>query len=155
MTNRHLKTHCVHGHEYTVENTIYAKKNRGYGLEVQRVCRTCHNLAHKKYRESPVYDKEKKNQYARNWREANKERVIEARLRQAYGIDSLEYNRMKLEQNNKCLICKQVPTKKLVVDHCHDKGHIRGLLCSACNMRLGWYEQNKESIREYTNDKEN
>ena len=42
---------------------------------------------------------------------------------------------MAQEQNNVCLICKQ--EKKLVVDHCHDTGTVRGLLCSECNTSIG------------------
>lgn len=38
---------------------------------------------------------------------------------------------------------------KLSIDHDHKTGHFRGLLCAGCNRRLGWYEQVKDSIKEY------
>lgn len=37
------KTHCIHGHEFTPENTMYVTKEGG-----GRKCRTCHNELHKK-----------------------------------------------------------------------------------------------------------
>jgi Recombination endonuclease VII len=43
------------------------------------------------------------------------------------------------QQHGRCAICKRLPyTKKgLVVDHCHQTGAIRGILCSRCNSALG------------------
>ena len=56
-----------------------------------------------------------------------------------YGIAAAEYNDLLLKQNGRCAICKRLPyTKKgLVVDHCHQTGVIRGILCSRCNSALG------------------
>lgn len=56
-----------------------------------------------------------------------------------YGITLEEYNIRCNEQNNECLICKQ-PSEKLVVDHCHTTGEVRGLLCNKCNVGLGFFE---------------
>lgn len=41
------KTHCKHGHEYTVENTYVQPQSRGYGTG--RVCRTCRRLRANSY----------------------------------------------------------------------------------------------------------
>ena len=56
-----------------------------------------------------------------------------------YAIAAVEYNDPLLKQNGRCAICKRLPyTKKgLVVDHCHQTGAIRGILCSRCNSALG------------------
>jgi len=52
------------------------------------------------------------------------------------------------QQNHACKICKQEGfvigknnhTAKLAVDHCHDSGKIRGLLCHNCNRGLGLFK---------------
>ena len=43
-------------------------------------------------------------------------------------------------QDGKCAICHQVPTK-LVIDHDHETGLVRGLLCSPCNTSLGGFHE--------------
>ena len=49
------------------------------------------------------------------------------------------YEQMLIDQNNKCAICNLEHTniKKLHVDHCHNTGKVRGLLCSNCNNGMG------------------
>ena len=56
-----------------------------------------------------------------------------------YGIDLHEYKRRLEEQSNVCAICKGTcPTgRRLAVDHCHESGKVRGLLCTKCNSLLG------------------
>ena len=56
-------------------------------------------------------------------------------LRTSYGMTVEDYNSMCEQQNNKCLLCEE--EKKLVVDHCHSSGKVRGLLCGTCNTGLG------------------
>jgi hypothetical protein len=60
----------------------------------------------------------------------------EQRLRWKYGITQADYNSMVLDQKGKCLICSNDKCR-LVVDHDHETGEIRGLLCSQCNTALG------------------
>jgi hypothetical protein len=59
------------------------------------------------------------------------------RLRWKYGITMEEYDSLAKAQNHLCVICGVQPTGGLVVDHCHNKGHVRGLLCINCNLALG------------------
>ena len=61
-------------------------------------------------------------------------------LMKRYGVTRGEHNEMLKRQNFRCAIC--VRKVKLVVDHCHKTGEIRGLLCSKCNSALGMLRDN-------------
>lgn len=63
-------------------------------------------------------------------------------LKRRYGITEGLYQEMFDAQHGVCAICKTPPTlkRRLAIDHCHKHGHIRALLCAACNVRLGVLE---------------
>jgi len=74
-------------------------------------------------------------------------------LKYKYGITEKQYNEMLSSQSFACAICGSKKTKderatKLVVDHCHATGKVRGLLCSACNKGIGLFEDSKEALLE-------
>ncbi len=87
--------------------------------------------------------------YSAKWYQENKERMKErmranAYMRQ-YGITVEEYDVLYEEQNRGCAICF-APTgsnnKRLAVDHNHETGEVRGLLCDDCNIGLGKFKDN-------------
>lgn len=47
-----------------------------------------------------------------------------------------------------CAICGQ-PVTDPQLDHCHDTGFVRGVLCPSCNTKLGWYEGRRQAIETY------
>ena len=68
-----------------------------------------------------------------------------------YGITVEQYEQLLEQQNHKCKICQgegflmgKNHTMKLVVDHCHTHGHVRGLLCHNCNRALGLLQESVE-----------
>jgi len=72
-------------------------------------------------------------------------------LKSKHGLTILDYESMEHQQNGLCLICGQLETtidkktgkvKRLAVDHSHESGKIRGLLCLRCNMLLGFARDN-------------
>ena len=67
-----------------------------------------------------------------------------------YGITLETYELMLRAQDYTCAICGTAAVKsrnkKLVVDHCHDTGKVRGLLCNKCNVGLGQFGDNKEVL---------
>ena len=79
----------------------------------------------------------------RRWREkhgsyqTSPERKREQNRAYWYGMAPGQYETMLEEQEGKCQICHETRGTDLVVDHCHDSGVIRGLLCSRCNTMLG------------------
>lgn len=62
-------------------------------------------------------------------------------LQYTYGLTLAGFERMNTDQGGRCAICRQKPSggrsPHLVVDHNHDTGRIRGLLCTQCNTALG------------------
>lgn len=54
-----------------------------------------------------------------------------------FGLDHQDFDKLKDYQNNACSICKKSFEEiQLHVDHCHTKGHVRGLLCVICNTKI-------------------
>lgn len=76
-----------------------------------------------------------------------------------YGISLENYLLLLLEQKGCCKICKKHRTEfnvELAVDHDHETGRIRGLLCFKCNVGLGYFHHDADIIRaaiDYTEDR--
>ena len=69
-------------------------------------------------------------------------------LKRYYGITLDDYLEILEAQNGRCAICgTDVPSGKgtFHVDHCHDSGQVRGLLCHSCNVGLGHFKD-QESL---------
>lgn len=70
-------------------------------------------------------------------------------VRRKFGLSEDQYNNMIDEQDGKCLICGyEFGQKKgdIHVDHCHDSGDVRGLLCDKCNRGLGYFRDSPEIL---------
>lgn len=75
----------------------------------------------------------------------NRKRKYE--LMKEYGITPMEYDDMLEEQEFRCAICStDVPGHKgmFMVDHDHETGVVRGLLCNTCNSGLGMFKDNTD-----------
>jgi len=83
-------------------------------------------------------------QRAKDWYYRNRSYALEktraARLMKDYGMTLEQYDSRCAAQGNRCAICRRhsdtLPSR-LVIDHCHDTGIVRGLLCDDCNMAIG------------------
>ena len=92
--------------------------------------------------------------YNRTYRIENREKVIDterrSKLKATYGITPEQYELMLERQSGKCAICAAKKpggrTKLFFIDHCHTKGHIRGLLCMRCNTGLGLFFDNPKFL---------
>ena len=62
-----------------------------------------------------------------------------------YGINKAEYDFIWALQGSQCAICSTTEGR-MVIDHCHDTGKIRGILCQHCNTGLGAFKDNESSI---------
>lgn len=67
-----------------------------------------------------------------------------AKLKQYYGVNLDDYNKMIFKQENACKICKVKFTNigDACVDHNHDTKDVRGLLCQSCNRGIGLLKDN-------------
>jgi hypothetical protein len=73
-------------------------------------------------------------------------------LRKKYGLELSDVLAMWNKQNGRCRICEcniQQDGPRTHIDHCHNTGRIRGLLCSGCNRMLGRVERLLPRILEY------
>jgi hypothetical protein len=94
-----------------------------------------------------VRNKEKDLANARKWREENPVAYLINKRRshiRKYGLSIEDYAIMALLQDFSCAICGHRPEPRgksndrcLSVDHDHDTGRVRGLLCIQCNTALG------------------
>lgn len=64
------------------------------------------------------------------------------RLKKLYGISAEDYDRLLVEQGDRCALCAASTDEAdaLVVDHEHASGRVRGLLCQPCNVAVGFFE---------------
>lgn len=71
-----------------------------------------------------------------------------AHLRFLYGLSLHEYERLWIAQDGRCAVCRELPGRRaLAVDHNHQTGQVRGLLCGLCNRGLGAFRDNPEFLR--------
>jgi hypothetical protein len=140
----------------------YAKSKTGH-MGLSAVCRDCENKkARERYAKNDILSrrKEKKRIYDKERRERlraegklkklDPEVQREKAMKHKYGITIKNYEDMVEAQNNKCAICsargEEERNGKLVVDHCHASGKIRGLLCNKCNLLLGHADDTIERL---------
>lgn len=78
-----------------------------------------------------------------------------SQLKCSYGIGIVEYENMLRAQHFKCAVCKRYPDITssdsgrhiLAVDHNHDTGKVRGLLCMDCNCAIGLLKDRVDVVR--------
>ena len=68
----------------------------------------------------------------------------EYHLRRRYGITGAEFDAMVADQGGTCAVC---PGEPVHVDHDHETGQVRGILCFNCNQALGNVRDNPEVLQ--------
>jgi hypothetical protein len=122
-------------------------------------CKECNLAARaRRYREEPGFQQrdiarvtrwrtEKPEKYAeqrRQWKASGRQAAAFRRwyLKKTYGLTTSDYDAMLGEQGGGCAICgvAEPEGQSLHVDHCHDSGTVRGLLCFRGNAGLGQFD---------------
>ena len=139
-----LGTLCKRGHDY--EGTGKSLRHLlSHKICVGGQCRACKKEYGKQYNDEHRGENKK-------YREGHKKEKKDNNLRVNYGITLEDYFIMYDEQKGKCLICGEYKEKigkrveTLHVDHDHETGKVRGLLCLNCNHLLGKAKDNIEIL---------
>lgn len=88
----------------------------------------------------------------REFRRLHPEKMLESNLKR-FGLTLEGYNTLLATQNGVCAVCHcpetstRHPNPRLSVDHDHETGIVRGLLCNNCNRSLGLLQDNIETLR--------
>lgn len=113
------------------------------GRKVNRICKICGE-------EKPI-EKFGFNGRDRRWQcsaclyQRNKERSRDAKILKTYGLTRERFDQIVQEQGGVCAIChenRNYRGERLYVDHDHETGIVRGLLCSGCNVAIGYLRNN-------------
>lgn len=103
------------------------KTTREMSVSCNTICKKCSTKRAKQWSiDNP-------NQWERQRRKSH--------LKKKYGITILKYEEILKSQDNKCAICETQLNDTLGhrphIDHCHDTGLVRGILCGSCNKGIG------------------
>ena len=135
---------CIKCKEIKGAGNFYKESRVRDGLTAR--CKKCIKAdADESYKEnrSQVLDRLKNNYNSRKNKDNN--------LKRLYGMTIEEWEVMWEEQGMCCAICKTVDPKhasgSFVVDHCHSKLHVRGILCGPCNIMLGLSRDSIETLK--------
>lgn len=129
----------------------YAKNNK----EKLKANREKYNPIRNESRRSRYQEDEEYREYAKmrvkEYNNAHPEVKKRQRMRK-YGITLEEFDAMYEKQNGRCLICGEKKVKRgqyhsLFVDHNHETGKVRGLLCQRCNFLIGQARDNVKILR--------
>jgi hypothetical protein len=104
----------------------------------RHICKECRKQESKDWYEK---NKDRKKALSQKYKHIKKDKDLQS----TYGINLATYNQMLVEQGRRCKIC-QAPQgdlkRSLCVDHDHNTGKVRGLLCDNCNRSLGLLKDN-------------
>ncbi len=90
------------------------------------------------------------NERRKRYRAASHSQIKEYNLRAKYGISPQQYRDMIDAQLGMCAICADImqPGPGTHLDHCHATGKLRQMLCSKCNVGIGFFRDNSGLLRD-------
>jgi hypothetical protein len=82
--------------------------------------------------------------------EGSREEINDKRAAKVYGLTYEEVVEMRESSNGICQCCNRPGLhhhKRLVIDHDHSTGKVRGLICSRCNSILGFAQDDLQTLK--------
>ena len=123
-----------------------------------RIWRGCDRNGTTYYRNTCLHcDAETSKNWRANNRELSRQIVKDRRLVRVYGVTRQERDEAIEVRDGLCDICGQEPGQHwkmegeriLHIDHDHETGKLRGMLCGQCNKRLAWLEEFRDEAIAY------
>lgn len=140
----HRKTYL---HLWHIENKEKVKEQRENYKDIKNQKRRDKYKEDEEYRINRLKDSKK-------WQDENPNKRKNQRLKQ-YGLTFEEFELLLDKAEHKCEICgySDKSDKKIfpVVDHCHNTNKVRGILCSKCNLALGHFNDDINSLKNAIN----
>ena len=124
-------------------DAFYKDRSKLEGLTSR--CRECLKSAEAKRLEDPKHRKST-NARKRKYQKSSKGRRYNRNFKfeRRYGITLEQYEAKAALQSGLCVICNE--DSKLVLDHCHESGEVRGLICGRCNLGLGHFQDDPDRL---------
>lgn len=119
-------------------------------IGIRSRCKACCKVETNNWREK---NKSHYNNYAAMWRSKNPDRQHATEIKRHYKLSIEKYNELLTKQKMKCVICDRqhdpsLKRGRLYVDHNHETGAVRGLLCANCNKGLGCFNEDLISLEQ-------
>lgn len=89
-------------------------------------------------------------QQTKAWQDENRDRMRDYLLKYTYGVEVGTYERLLKEQDARCACChtdRPGGRGRFHLDHCHQTGAVRGLLCFDCNVGIGKLGDSVEGLQ--------
>lgn len=140
-----------------------------HNLAVSRWQKGNRESANRNHRAWVQLNRERARQHTRAYKDRNREKIRQrgvqywkergpafrrnSKLKYIYNIGLAEQEAMLAAQNESCAICERPlvgdsKINKPHIDHCHETGKLRGVLCMVCNSGLGMFQDNPTLLRQ-------
>lgn len=149
MTNKNIVNYYQYMNKQWSQSTNYCIEcnKADYPHAGRGLCKRCYR---RYYRKTPSGIAERKRYWAKYQHSDSFKRIsANRRLKLAYNITIQEKERMIQEQKGLCGSCGELLDKNISnchVDHSHESGKIRGILCSDCNRGIGCFRDNIKKL---------
>lgn len=161
---RSTETHCANGHPWN-EHTRHVDGKSG-----REMCRYCgylnvcsRNLTTPKDLSDWILWRETRDSFCKRNHPRTEENIrvdpktgaricrpcqVESNRRRVYGMGAAEYRELLDSQDGKCALClKEFKGERDThLDHDHETGRTRGILCQRCNIGLGHFQEDVATL---------